>query len=144
MLIVYRTNAPFAGQIAFVHKGMAPKEIEKWAGTEQAKDLAFIEINEALADQQIIADLVNSDERYTVNPVTKVLLKSGSAAVLGYDAVDVSAKIAELDSDPLISQLWTATDAQMTTFAGTKTTAQLFVLTWKIIRRVAIAAGVRK
>ena len=119
MLIVYRTNPGFAGNIVNVERSGLPKEKDRFLATKEGKDLSYIEINEKLADGEVVADLLSHNFRYTVDVNAKTLLRDGKDVDLGYDSDDAKAKIAGFD-DPVVKKFFEATEAELSAWATGK------------------------
>lgn len=143
MLIVYRTNAGFEGRIASVDRATTSDAMNAFLATEGGRDLAYIEIREDLADPALVSALDQGDPAYTVDPMTRVLLKDGTPVALGYDPEALAALVASVDGNQEILGLLAATDEQIAAYAAGKTVPELMVMLAHILRRMAIAVGFR-
>jgi hypothetical protein len=96
MLIIYRTNKDFEGQIITLDKLSSPGEVDKWLAGEVAKgksESAYIEVNEAQMDQAVLADLAASKDKYRVR--AGKLERDAKPVALGYDEAKIAASPAK-------------------------------------------------
>jgi hypothetical protein len=80
MLIIYRTNPGFEGQIQNIARDLRPAEMDAYLATPegQKSNLAYIDVGD-LADEDLVS-LTAHQKEYTVDPKTKMLQKAGRAA----------------------------------------------------------------
>ena len=87
MLIVYRINRGFEGQIVVLDRVTTPAEMDLWIAKEAAlgrSDTAYVQVNEAEMDVDLLADLASDHSKYRINAGTLQNAK-GDAVDLGYD-----------------------------------------------------------
>jgi hypothetical protein len=80
MLIIYRTNPGFEGQIQNIAKDLRPAEMDAYLATPQGQksSLAYIDVGE-LSDADLVS-LTANQKAYTVDPKTKTIQKGGKPA----------------------------------------------------------------
>ena len=80
MLIIYRTNPGFEGQIQSIARDLRAVEMDAYLATPegQKSDLAYIDVGE-LSDEDLVS-LTTNQADYTVDIATKTLQKGGKAA----------------------------------------------------------------
>lgn len=86
MLIIYRTNPGFEGQIATLDYQTSPESFELWLNGEKTHgraELAFLQLNEALMTPALLAALEADQNAYRV--IGGKLAKDGVPVPLGYD-----------------------------------------------------------
>lgn len=96
MLIIYRTNKDFEGQIITLDKLSSPGEVDKWLAGEAAKgksEAAYIEVNEAQMDQAVLAELATDKSKYRVRGGN--LERDAKPVALGYDTATTPASPAK-------------------------------------------------
>ena len=107
MLIIYRTNPGFDGQIQKIERDLRPAEMDAYLATpEGAKsNLAYIDVGD-LADEDLVS-LTADQKAYTVDLGTKALQKGGKAADIARlpsqkDRIDaLESKISAMLSAPM-------------------------------------------
>lgn len=140
MLIVYRTNPGFEGQIIALDKLSSPAEMDAHiAQSEKGGDTAYLEVAEKMLTPALLVALARHPEEYRV--VGNVLTKGGAAVTLGYNAAAQKAALAELKADVTIRKFFTLTDAQLRTLLGTMTWQDAVVALRGIIVKICRAAG---
>jgi hypothetical protein len=97
MLIIYRTNPGFEGQIQNIAQDLRPAEMDAYLATPQGQksNLAYIDVGE-LSDADLVS-LTANQKAYTVDPKTKTLQKAGKAAGL-IPVVPLKDRVAVLES----------------------------------------------
>ena len=140
MLIIYRTNPGFEGQIQSTDRTTLPAEMDAHiAQSEKGHDSAYIQVAEKMLDPAVLVGLTRNPELYRV--VGGVLTRGGTPVALGYNAAVQTTALTELKSDVTIRKFFILTDAQLRTLLGTMTWQDAVVHLRGIIVKICRAAG---
>mgnify|MGYP001428683572 CR=1 FL=1 len=140
MLIVYRTNPGFEGQIVTLDRTTLAAEMDAHiAQSEKGGDVAYIQVAEKMLDPAVLVGLTRNPELYRV--VGGVLTKGGQPVALGYSVAKQETALSELKNDLTIRKFFTLTDAQLRTYLGTMTWQDAIVTLRSIIVKICRAAG---
>lgn len=140
MLIIYRANAPFEGQIVTLDRTTLAAEMDAYiAQSEKGEGVAYIQVAEKMLDPAVLVGLTRNPGLYRV--VGGVLTKGGQPVALGYNATVQTTALTELKSDVTIRKFFTLTDAQLRTLLGTMTWQDAVVHLRNIIVKICRAAG---
>ncbi len=142
MIIWYRTNTDFEGQLANIARQQTPAEAQAWLDAQtDDPGQAYIALDERLIDPALLADLTTTPGAYTVE--AGVLHKDGDPVDLGYTS-DPAAELAALRSDPQMRTLLTMPEAQLRAWLETQTTADTFVLIRDVLAKMARTLGLSR
>jgi len=140
MLIVYRKNPGFEGQIVTLDRSTLAAEMDAYlAQSEHGADVGYIEVSERMLAPAVLIGLALQPGQYRV--VGGVLTKDGTPVVLGYNATAQGTALSELKGDVTIRKFFTLTDAQLWTYLGTVTWQDAVVTLRGIIVKICRAAG---
>ena len=97
MLIIYRTNPGFEGQIQKLERDLRPVEMDAYLATPEGQKacLAYIDVGD-LSDADLV-NLASGKSECTVDTKTKILQKGGKAAEL-VPVVPLKDRVAALES----------------------------------------------
>lgn len=142
MIIWYRTNPNFEGNLANIARQQTPAEAQAWLDA-QADDpgQAYITLDERLIDPALLADLTTNPGAYTVEVGT--LHKDGDPVDLGYTS-DSDAALAALRDNPQTAALLAMPEDQLRAWLGTQSTADVFVLLRDVLAGMARAVGISR
>lgn len=110
MLIIYRTNKGFGGQIAALARQQSAAEFAAWSAANADVALAALEVDAESMDPALLADLALGPEGYRV-VAGELKRADGTSADLGY-SVDVKASLAQMRENSTLKALFEMTDAQ--------------------------------
>jgi hypothetical protein len=79
MLIVYRTNAGFEGQIQSVDKTLISPEMDAYLEQHPDANVAYLDIDEYSIGRAAVKDFALNRDLYTVDVALKKLLRAGVA-----------------------------------------------------------------
>ncbi|MBP8292326.1 MAG: hypothetical protein KAX65_06105 [Caldilineaceae bacterium] len=135
MLIVYRTNTDFAGQIITLDRQQSLTEFDAWRiATRPTPEMAAIEVDEKLLHGELLATLAVDVATYRV--VDGALTLDGVPVDLGY--VPSTAGAAErMRSDPVMVALFDMDENGVRTWMATQTQSDINVLVWHALREMA-------
>lgn len=140
MIVVYRTNEGFAGQIVTLDRQQSLTEFEAWrTSTTPTPEMAAIEIDEKLLRGEVLANLATNTAAYRV--VDGALTLDGAPVDLGYAPTAIGA-VERMRSDPNMVALFDMDEAALRTWMATQTQADINVLVWQALRELARAAKV--
>ena len=140
MLIIYRTNAGFEGQLVSLDRAASVGAMVAYlANATPRPELAYLEIDERLLDAELLTAL--SVEQATFLVVDGVLTRDGVPCELGYTPGITQAATAALYADPVVNQLFNASEADLRTWLALQSTADVFVLIRDVLRQMAAAVG---
>lgn len=140
MLIVYRTNADFAGQIVTLDGTTSAGAMDAYlASATPRPELAYLEVDERLLDADLLAAL--SVEKGAFLVLDGVLTRGGVACELGYTPGVTQQAVAALYADSVVDMLFNASEADLRMWLATQSTADVFVMIRDVLRQMAAAAG---
>lgn len=136
MLIIYRTNEGFGGQIASLDRVSTRAEFEAWQQAN-GEPLAYVELDELLA-APVALELLTRRELFSI--ANGRLQKNKSDVQLDYRPGDAEAAQNELRGDTQIKALLTMTPVQVGTWIDSKTTKQALLVILQLLQQILRAA----
>jgi len=142
MIIWYRTNTDFEGQLANIARQQTPAEAQAWLDAqEDDPGQGFIVLDERLIDPVLLADLGANPAGYTVE--ADILYKDGEPVDLGYTS-DPAAALVELRGDAQARALLIMPEVDLRAWLDTQSTTDVFVMIRNVLGGMARALGVAR
>ncbi len=139
MLIIYRTNAGFEGQIVTVDLTQPKAAFDAYvAQAAPPVYMAALELDEKLLPDALHVGLLVNRDAYRV--VDGGLQKDGAEVTLGYTPGDADVALANLRADAIIQSLLIATPSQLSTWIAGRTTAQALLVILQVLQYILRAA----
>ena len=135
MLIVYRTNEGFVGQIQSIDKTSTMAEFEA-SGIE---DLAAIEVDEQVMNQALLVALAAEPAEFSV--ANKALMRDGEPVDLGY-SIDANAVRLSMRVDPVLLAFFDMTDEQAVAWLAANGAQTALLLIMRTLRDMARATRI--
>lgn len=144
MLVVYRTNKGFEGQIVSIDRTSTPAAMDVWLAMDpqRSADTAYLYLDERLLRYELLSDLIASPDAYSVNPVSRQVVRGGVAVDLGYIPGVADASLVAIRSDPEVRALMEMDDAAVLTWVEGKTSNELLATLYRTLRDVLRATAV--
>lgn len=140
MLIIYRTNEGFAGQILTLDRQQTLAEFDAWrTGAQPTPEMAAIAVDDVLLRSDLLVALSASAEAYRV--VDGALTMDGTPVDLGYEPSAIGA-VERMRSDPNMVALFDMDEPALRAWMATQAQADINVLVWQALRELARAAKV--
>lgn len=79
MLIIYRTNPGFEGQIQSVNKTMLAPEMDAYLAQTPDANIGYLDVDEYSVGRANLYDFAINRDKYSVDVAAKKLLKDGVA-----------------------------------------------------------------
>ena len=140
MIVVYRTNEKFVGQIITLDRQQSLTEFEAWrTAATPTPEMAAIEVDEKLLRGELLADLATNANAYRV--VDGALTLDSAPVDLGYESSAIGA-VERMRSDPNMVALFDMDEAALRAWMETQSQSDINVLVWTALRELARAAKV--
>lgn len=142
MLVIYRTNPGFAGQVVSLDYQTPAVAMDRYLASEHGADLAYLEVDGRLLKRDLLADLLTAPGAVTVDHKAGALVHHGRTADLGYTPGAAETAERALREDATIQALLGMSDAELATWLSGKTTGELFRIVFRALRHLLRASRV--